>query len=341
MNSRQRFLAALSGKPLERPPVWLMRQAGRYLPEYRALKTQHSFREMVSTPALATEVTMQPFRRFPLDAAIIFSDILVIPEALGFPYHFRDTGGIELPHQVRGAGDLARIDASGIAQKLAYVGQAIRETREVLGDEKALIGFCGAPWTIALYMMEGGAPGEGAAARRLALAEPDTVEHLIQNVVQATRQYVRMQVEAGVDAVQVFDSWAGLCPAGLFERFCLQAAKELVAECGVPVIYFARGAGWSLPRQVATGASCLGVDWATPLSAARELTAGRVALQGNLDPLTLELPPEQVKESVDALLRAHAHEPGWVFNLGHGLTPQARPESVAALVESVVNFMPG
>lgn len=335
-NSRHRFLNALTCQNSDRPPVWLMRQAGRYLPEYRALKEKSDFRTMVRTPDLATEVTLQPLKRFPaLDAAILFSDILVIPEALGVDYRFRDQGGIELERTVRSSREVASLEPAGTAERLAYVGQALTLLREELAGEKALLGFCGAPWTLALYLVEGGSPGEGRNLRELLYRQPSVARTLLEKITSACCDYVRLQCASGADAVQVFDSWASLCPWEFYEEWCLEPARQIREACEKPMILFSRGAGHQLAKQVSVRSEALAIDWATPLTHARRTVGPSIALQGNLDPLILETEPEIVREHVTALLDPLRDDPGFILNGGHGLSPQTKIECVEALFETL------
>jgi uroporphyrinogen decarboxylase len=342
MNSRRRFLDALALRNEDRPPVWLMRQAGRYLPEYRKLKEMYAFREMVRTPELATEVTLQPIRRFPgLDAAILFSDILVIPEALGVPYRFREEGGIELERTVRTSAEARALDAVGVDERLSYVADAIGKVRSELAEAKALLGFCGAPWTLALYLVEGGSPGEGRNLREMLYRAPETARELLERLTRACGDYLRMQCRAGADAVQLFDSWAGLCPASHYREWCLDPIRRIRAECDRPVILFSRGAGGRLAEQSATGVEGLSVDWATPLDQARSLVGEGIALQGNFDPLLLETEPPRVREALAPVLAARAGDPGYVCNAGHGLSPRTKIECVEALLETIAGTSRG
>ncbi len=338
MTSRARFLAALHCRPLDRPPVWIMRQAGRYLPEYRALKTKHTFVEMVRTPELAAEVTLQPLRRFPgLDAAIIFSDILVIPEALGQPYHFREEGGIGMEFAVRTAQQIEALDASAIRERLDYVARALRLVHTALDGRQALLGFAGAPWTLAAYMVEGGSSDDFAHLKALALGEPALFERLMEKITAAVTEYLLMQAECGVDAVQLFDSWAAACPGADYERFSLRYIRRIVERVGarLPVIVFPRGAGTHLAAIAATGARAVGIDWTTDLATARAAVPASTALQGNLDPVVLNLTPEITRRETRRVLDAMAGRPGHIFNLGHGITPAAQIENVAALLAEV------
>lgn len=338
MNSRERFRAAARREVLDRPPVWLMRQAGRYLPEYRALKERHSFLEMVRTPELAAEVTLQPMRRYPLDAAIIFSDILVVPEAMGQPYHFKEAGGIGMDFVLRTEADLGRLRVEGAVERLDYVPQALRRTRSLLGEERALLGFCGSPWTLATYMVEGGSPGEGIHIRGMLREEPARFARLLEGITRVCGDYLEAQIGAGVDAVQIFDSWGGLCPRELLEEGTLRWIRELVRRVGgrVPVIVFGRGLPDRLSDLAATGADVLSLDTGVDLAGAHAALDGRVAVQGNLDPQLMcgdEGPAVEAARRICASMRGRG---GHIFNLGHGITPQARVETVGAVIAAVV-----
>ncbi|RME71666.1 MAG: uroporphyrinogen decarboxylase [Verrucomicrobia bacterium] len=341
MSSRERFLAACGCRPLDRPPVWVMRQAGRYLPEYRALKEKHTFVEMVRTPDLATEVTLQPLRRFDLDAAILFSDILVVPEALGLPYHFRDGGGIAMERRLETPQDIAALrPASAVREHLAYVPAALRQIRGEIGDRKALLGFAGSPWTLACYMIDGGSSDDFARAKALFHADRPAFDALMERLTEATIQHLLAQIEAGADAVQIFDSWAGIIPGVDYEAASLAWIRAIDSAIGdrAPVIVFARGAAPSLGPLTTTGASVLGLDWTIDLAAAAAVLPAHVAVQGNLDPVLLNTSPEIVTREATRLLEGMRGRPGHIFNLGHGIMPQARLECMAALVETVISF---
>ncbi len=341
MTSRARFLAACACQPLERPPVWIMRQAGRYLPEYRELKARHSFLEMVRTPELAVEVTLHPLRRFPLDAAILFSDILVIPEALGQGYRFREEGGIamEWKLETRDQVDALR-PAEAVPTQLAYVGEALRRLRRELGDTRALLGFGGSPWTLATYMVEGGSSEEFARIKTLFYAERATFEALMERLTAALIAYFQMQIQAGADAIQIFDSWGGLIAGADYEAASLRWIRQIIAALppGFPIILFAKGTGAQLLDQTFTGVRVLSVDWTVDLAAARAQLPATIALQGNLDPLLLNLAPDIVGRETTRLLERLRGQPGHIVNLGHGILPQARLESVSALVDTVVQW---
>lgn len=338
LSSRDRFLSAVRRLPLERPPVWFMRQAGRYLPEYRQLKARHGFLDLVRTPELAVEVTLQPLRRYPLDAAILFSDILVIPEAIGIGYSFREGGGIEMAGRIESAADVARLDTSAIGERLGYVFETLRLLRRELDSRQALLGFCGSPWTLAAYMVEGGSSESFSRLLTLAHREPAILEALLEKISDAVVDYVRLQAAAGADAVQIFDSWAGLCPGAHYEGWSLRWIRRIIQAlpAGFPVILFARGAGAHLERIVNTGAQVVSADTSIDLAEAMRRFP-KVAWQGNLDPSIVELEPEIASLAMRELLQAVGGSPGHIVNLGHGLRPAARPESVGAAIQAVLD----
>lgn len=337
MTSRERFLAAARCQPVDRPPVWLMRQAGRYLPEYRALKAEHDFVTMVRTPEWATQVTLQPMERFPLDAAVIFSDILVIPEALGQGYHFRDQGGIGMDYLLDSPEKIAALDGSNISAKLDYVVQALSLTRTRLGEDKALLGFSGSPWTLACYMVEGGSAKDFIAIKRLALGQSKHFEQLMQTLTDAIVEYLNMQIDAGADAVQIFDSWAALCPHTHYEAWSLRWIRQIIDKLDqpVPVILYAKGMGHKATEQASTGASILSLDWTMQLSKVREQLGSKIALQGNLDPVVLTTTPENTRIEAQKVLDDMVSKPGFIFNLGHGMVPSAKIECVETLMKVI------
>lgn len=338
---RQRFVKACRCERVDRPPVWLMRQAGRALPEYRKLKEKYTFVELVQNPELATEVTLQPIRRFGFDAAILFSDILVIPEAMGQVYRFRETGGIEMDFAVHTKADVERLSVAQVTKKLSYVDKALRLLRKELGDERALIGFSGSPWTLATFMMEGGSAEKYTRALALFREEPKTFGALMEKLMEAVTEYLKMQIAAGVDAVQIFDSHGGHLAQNEFQAASGQWMKQIVSGLGgqVPVIAFSLGTHQNWNDLVATGANVLGIDWQFSLGAAQKLVPATVALQGNLPPaLLVESTPEVVARETKRVLMEMAGRPGHIFNLGHGLLPGAKLENIEALVNTVRNF---
>ncbi len=338
MNSRQRFLAACAGQPLDRPPLWIMRQAGRYLPEYRALKAKSSFLEMVRTPALATEVTMQPLRRFALDAAILFSDILVIPEALGQGYRFRDEGGIGMEYRLDTPAQIAALaPAAAVPERLSYVADALVLLKKELGGTKALLGFGGSPWTLATYMVEGGSSDEFERIKQLFYTDRATFNALLEKLTAALIEYFRMQIRAGADAIQIFDSWGGIIAGPDYAAASLTWIQQIVAALPpeFPVILYAKGTAPQLMDQAFTGARVLSVDWTNDLAAVRRMLPPNIAVQGNLDPVLLNTTPAIVRQETSRLLESMRGTKGHIFNLGHGIMPQAKLECVEALVETV------
>ena len=340
MNSRQRFLAACACEQLDRPPVWVMRQAGRYLPEYRALKAQSSFLEMVRTPALAAEVTLQPLRRFAFDAAIIFSDILVIPEAMGQGYKFREEGGIGMEYRLDTRAQLDALRTDAVAQRLDYVGQALALVKTELKGEKALLGFGGSPWTLATYMVEGGSSDDFCRIKELFFSDRPFFNALMEKLTVALIAYFQMQIRAGADAIQIFDSWGGIIAGQDYEAASLHWIREIIAALpkDFPVILYAKGTPSQLTDQAFSGARVLGVDWTVDLGVVRKLVPGNIALQGNLDPMLMNTTPAIVRHEATRLLETMRGAKGHIFNLGHGIMPQAKIECVQALVDTVTNW---
>jgi uroporphyrinogen decarboxylase len=294
---------------------------------------------MIRSPELATEVTMQPLARFPFDAAIIFSDILVVPEALGQPFSFREGRGVQMEFALRTEADLDRICDDGATHNLGYVYDAIARTRSTLGEDRALLGFCGSPWTLAAYMVEGGSSADGSIVRAMAARRDPALQKLLSMLTGTLVEYLRGQIAAGADAVQIFDSWAAWCDD--YEEWSLRWVRELIAALpsGFPVIFFARGRTRQAAALASTGATVLTLDWETPLSEARRALGNEApALQGNMDPSFLEGEPTAAAAAAREVLSDMASFRGHIFNLGHGIRPTARPECVEAVVETVLNF---
>jgi uroporphyrinogen decarboxylase len=338
LTCRQRFLNACRCQRVDHPPVWLMRQAGRALPEYRELKKKYTFVELVQNPELAAEVTLQPIRRFGFDAAILFSDILVIPEAMGQAYRFREKGGIEMDFAVRSKADVERLSVGQVTKRLHYVDKALRLLRKELGDERALIGFSGSPWTLATFMMEGGSAEKYTRALALFREDPKTFNALAKKLTQAVTDYLKMQIAAGVDAVQIFDSHGGHLPPNEFQAASGCWMRAIISELGgkVPVIAFSLGTHENWKDLVETGANVLGIDWQFPLREAQKVVPDHIALQGNLAPALLaEATPETVARETSRVLVEMLARPGHIFNLGHGLPPGAKLENIQALVNTV------
>ncbi len=339
MNSRDRFLAALRRQPHGRPPVWIMRQAGRYLPEYRALKAKSDFVTMVRTPDLAVEVTLQPLSRFPqLDAAILFSDILVIPEALGVGYRFRDEGGIAMERALATSADVDGLSVAGAADRLHYVYEALALLRRSLGQEKALLGFAGSPWTLACYLIEGGGSEDFPRTKAMVKSDPKLLHRLLGILADAVAEYLTRQFAAGADAIQIFDSWAGALQGADYEEFSLRYIRAVLERLpvGAPVILYAKGKSPQAAALAATGVPCLGVDWTMPLSQVRRLAGRPLCLQGNLDPEFMVGEPAAAHAAAMEVIADNAGDPGHIFNLGHGITPQARIETFQAVLDAVV-----
>ena len=346
MTSRERFLAACAGQTLERPPLWIMRQAGRYLPEYRALKARHGFLSMVRTPELATEVTLQPIRRFALDAAILFSDILVVPEALGQGYRFKDESGIAMEFRLETRAQIdALAPADAVPTRLAYVAAALAMLKQELAGQRALLGFGGSPWTLASYMVEGGSSKDFARIKALFYTDRPAFDALLGKLSAALIAYFQMQIRAGADAIQIFDSWGGIIAGADYEAASLQWIRRIVAALprDYPVILFAKGAAPHLAAQAGSGVRVLSVDWTAELAAVRAALppapAGRgVALQGTLDPVLLGTSPAIVRQEASRLLDSMRGAAGYIFNLGHGILPDARIECVETLVDTVATW---
>ncbi len=340
MTGRNRFLAAINCQPFDRTPVWLMRQAGRSLPEYRDLKRKHSFLQMVRTPELAVEVTLQPIHRFQYDAAILFSDILVIPEAMGQPYAFRNPGGISMEFPLRSQSDIDRLNDREIPEKLAYVAETLKLLRRELADKSALIGFSGSPWTLATYMAEGGSSANFQHLKQLFHRDKRAFESLMLKISDAVRAYLDMQVDCGVDALQIFDSWGGNLAGQDYEDGSLKWIRRSIESVAdrVPVILFAKGCGQHLHRLAQSGARTLSLDWTLNIGESARAIPSHLSVQGNLDPLVLNLTPEITKRETERILTAMKDRPGHIFNLGHGLDKHSKLENIEMLLHTIRNF---
>jgi uroporphyrinogen decarboxylase len=338
--SNDRFLRACRQEFVDRTPVWIMRQAGRYLPEYRALRGRVDFLTLCKTPGLAAEASLQPIRRFGLDAAIIFSDIMIPLEALGCRITFDPGPRVAEPLRTRAHVEALRSAPASAA--VPFVGEAIARLRAELAGQVPVIGFCGAPFTLAAYLVEGKG-GEGfGELKRMMFTEPDTLRLLLEKLADAMADYLSFQIQSGAQAVQVFDSWAGILSPEDYRRFALPAARRVVERTkrgDEPIIYFAPAAGHVLEDQLAIGSDVIGVCWRTPLDQARRRTDGRVALQGNLDPHALLAAPDVVRQRTLSVLETAGDKPGHIMNLGHGILPQTPIESVETLVETVASHV--
>ncbi len=335
------YLRAIAGQPVDRTPIWLMRQAGRYLPEYRALREQAGdFMTLCTTPELACKVTLQPLDRFALDAAILFSDILTIPDAMGLGLGFETGEGPVFQRTVR---DRAAIDALGVPdpeQELRYVMDAVRLIRAELDGRVPLIGFAGSPWTLAVYMVEGRSTRDFSEIKKLIYSDPDAAQKLLDTLADAVSLYLQAQVEAGAQSLMLFDTWGGVLSARDYERFSLRAMTRIVSQVkaehpSVPLTLFTKGGGQWLEKIAASGCDMVGLDWTIAIDEARTRVGGQVALQGNLDPALMETTPERAAAEARQIIRDYAGNSGHVFNLGHGIRPAASPEVVAAVVEAV------
>jgi uroporphyrinogen decarboxylase len=342
------LIRALLRQPVPRTPVWIMRQAGRYLPEYREIRAKAGdFMSLCSNPELACEVTLQPLRRYPLDAAILFSDILTIPDAMGLGLYFVSGEGPKFEHPLRTAARIHQLAVPDVAANLAYVFDAVSLIRRELDGAVPLIGFAGSPWTVGTYMVEGGSSRDFPHIKGMASHEPELLDELLDKVAKATIDYLNAQIEAGVQAVMIFDTWGGTLESDQYRRFSLQRMQQILDELTrekdgqtIPVILFTKGAGERLADMAETGCDALGVDWTTDLATARQLTGDKVALQGNLDPAVLRESPEVIEQGVADVLASYGDGPGHVFNLGHGITPDIDPDNLAVLVDAVHRLSP-
>ena len=342
------FLRALLRQPTDRTPVWMMRQAGRYLPEYRATRARAgSFLKLCMTPELACEVTLQPLDRYALDAAILFSDILTIPHAMGLGLEFETGEGPVIRQPVRRAADVARLKIPDPATDLRYVTDAVSLIRRELNGRVPLIGFAGSPWTVGTYIVEGGSSKQFDRIKTLMYAEPATLHKLLDILAKATQRYLNAQIDAGAQAVMIFDTWGGVLAPAEYREFSLQYMEQIVAGLTreregriVPRILFTKGGGAWLQQMAKADCDALGVDWTTDLADARRAVGDSKALQGNLDPSVLYAPPETIRERVAQVFASFGHGNGHVFNLGHGIHPDVPPEHAAAMVAAVHELSP-
>jgi uroporphyrinogen decarboxylase len=342
------FLRALLREPVDYTPVWMMRQAGRYLPEYRATRARAgSFLDLCKAPELACEVTLQPLERFPLDAAILFSDILTIPDAMGLGLYFAEGEGPNFERPVRSAADIERLGIPDPEQDLRYVVDAVEWIRRALDGRVPLIGFSGSPWTLATYMVEGGSVKSFTQTKGMMYDRPELLHALLEKVTDAVICYLNAQIARGAQAAMVFDTWGGALAPAKYREFSLRYMERIVGGLTreaegrkVPVILFTKNGGQWLEQMAATGCDALGVDWTTDLADARRMVQDRVALQGNLDPCVLYASPEHIRAEVAEVLASYGHGHGHVFNLGHGITPDVDPDHAAAMIAAVHELSP-
>ena len=338
-----RFLRALLRQPVDATPVWMMRQAGRYLPEYRAARRRAGdFMELCSNPELACEVTLQPLARYPFDAAILFSDILTIPDAMGLGLYFAEGEGPRFKKPLRTAAEIEKLDAVNPRAQLPYVLDAVSLIRKELNGRVPLIGFSGSPWTLATYMVEGGGSRDFARTKTLAFNRPEVMHRLLDVLADSVIACLNAQIEAGAQAVQIFDTWGGVLSCHAYQAFSLDYMKKIVAGLRreaegreVPVILFTRGGGQWLELMAGAECHCLGLDWTTDIGNARRRVGSKVALQGNMDPALLRAEPQRIRREVGSILAGFGAGSGHVFNLGHGITPDISPGKVSAFVDAV------
>jgi uroporphyrinogen decarboxylase len=343
-----RFLKALLREPVDVTPVWMMRQAGRYLPEYKATRAKAgSFMDLCMNPELACEVTIQPLERFPLDAAILFSDILTIPDAMGLQLRFSEGEGPIFDKPVRTEADVNNLFVPDPEGELKYVMDAVRTIRRELNGRVPLIGFSGSPWTLATYMVEGGSSKEYAKVKGMLFDRPDLMHKLLNTTAQAVTQYLNAQIAAGAQAVQIFDTWGGMLTPRDYQEFSLNYMQQIIDGLTreadgrkVPVILFTKGGGQWLESMADTGADALGIDWTCDIGKARARVGERVALQGNMDPTVLYANPERIRQEVATILESYGEGTGHVFNLGHGIHQHVDPEHAAAFVAAVHELSP-
>ena len=342
------FLRALLRQPVERTPVWMMRQAGRYLPEYRAVRQRAgSFMGLCTNPELACEVTLQPLERFRLDAAILFSDILTIPDAMGLGLEFVEGEGPQFRQPIREASDVARLGVPDPEQSLRYVMEATRLIRRELGGRVPLIGFSGSPWTLATYMVEGRSSREFRKIKAMLFESPVTLHQLLEILTEAVVAYLNAQIAAGADAVMLFDTWGGILAPHQYQSFSLAYAAAIRSRLSreregqiIPTVLFTKGGGQWLETMAESGYEALGLDWTCEIGDARQRVGSRVALQGNLDPQALYAPPEVLESEVQRILNSFGPGSGHVFNLGHGVWPDVDPARVETMVEAVHRLSP-
>ena len=337
------FLKALNREPTPYTPVWMMRQAGRYLPEYReSRKTAGSFLQLCKSPSFATEVTMQPLDRYPLlDASILFSDILTVPDAMGLGLYFEEGEGPKFERTLREEVDIQKLTVPDMAS-LQYVFDAVSQIRKTLNGRVPLIGFSGSPWTLATYMVEGKGGTDFLTIKKMAYARPDLLHHILETTAQTVIQYLNAQIAAGAQAVMIFDSWGGALSHNAYKEFSLNYMQKIVAGLTknnegrkVPSVVFTKGGALWLEAQAEIGADALGLDWTLDIGEARKRVGGTVALQGNLDPAILLSTPAAIEKEVANILASYGHGNGHVFNLGHGITQWTPPENAAAMLEAV------
>lgn len=338
-----RFIRALLRQPVDMTPVWMMRQAGRYLPEYRATRAKAgNFLTLCKTPELACEVTLQPLERYPLDAAILFSDILTIPDAMGLGLYFSEGEGPCFQNPIKTTADVEKLPIPDPHETLRYVVDAVSLIRKELNGHVPLIGFSGSPWTLATYMVEGGTTKNFSKVKAMMFDQPQLMHSLLDKVAQSVASYLNAQIEAGAQAVMIFDTWGGILSQRDYLEFSLNYMQKIVEQLQreyagqtIPVILFTKGGGQWLQAMTETGCTALGLDWTTPIGEARQQVGDKVALQGNMDPCILYASPQRIEQEVKSILHSFGHGEGHVFNLGHGIHPEINPDNVAVFIDAV------
>jgi uroporphyrinogen decarboxylase len=333
------LLRALRQEKVERPPVWMMRQAGRYLPDYQKLKAKYTFFERCRNPALATEITLQPVDQLGVYAAIIFSDILVVPQAMGLEVQMVEGKGPFLPDPVKLYSDIGRLRIPDVNESLGYVFDALSLTKKTLAGKVPLIGFAGAPWTLLCYMVQGKGSKTFDEAKAFCFTQPDTAHKLLQMITDTTIAYLKGQVKAGADVVQLFDSWGGLLSPADFEEFSLQYIRQIITALKdeTLTILFAKGAWFALDKMSETGANALGIDWCVSASMGRQLAGDKITLQGNFDPARLLSPVAEIKKSVKRMIDSFSRD-RYIANLGHGILPDVPVDHARAFVDAVKEY---
>ncbi len=333
------YLRALRGESVSRPPVWMMRQAGRYLPEFIAIREKYDFFTRCQTPELASEITVQPIRRFGMDAAILFSDILVVPQAMNIPFEMKAGVGPYLPNPIRSQKDVDNTFVPDIKDSLGYVMEAIKMTKEMLNDEVPLIGFAGSPWTVFCYCVQGQGSKTFDKAKEFCFTQPVPAHQLLQKITDTTIAYLKEKVKAGVNAVQIFDSWGGMLSPVDYQEFSWKYIQQIIDALHeeAPVIAFGKGCWFALEDMANSKASALGVDWTVSPKIARELTHNKITLQGNMDPSRLLSPPAEIKRIVNQMIRDFGKDK-YIVNLGHGILPNIPVENAKAFIDAVKEY---
>ncbi|MFT4683945.1 MAG: uroporphyrinogen decarboxylase [Flavobacteriales bacterium] len=333
------FLRALKGEIVERPPVWMMRQAGRFLPEFMAIREKYDFFTRCRTPELASEITVQPIRRFGMDAAILFCDILVIPQAMNIEVQMKPNFGPYLPHPVRTQKDVDNVIVPDVHVELDYVYKAIKATKELLNNDIPLIGFAGSPWTILCYCVQGQGSKNFDLAKKFCFTNPVAAHQLLQKITDTTIAYLKAKVEAGVDVVQIFDSWGGMLSPVDYQEFSWKYINQIIEALkdDAPVIAFGKGCWFALQEMAKSNASALGVDWTITAQNARYLSGGKMTLQGNFDPTRLYSPPSEIKKMVKEMIDAFGKDK-YIVNLGHGILPDIPLDNAKAFIDAVKEY---